>query len=390
MKKQLIVYLVSFVAFLGPFTQSIYTPMLPEIQNQFQASPFVVNLTISIFTLVLALMQIVYGPLVDRKGRRKILLPCILIYVTASLGAALSTSIWILVFFRALQAVGIAAGSVVATTVIGDLFEGKQVGRAMGTFQMLVMFGPVVGPVIGGIVGEFAGFHGVFWVLTAIGLWMWAANTRLLPETKPQTGGSSDFGWKSFAEVFSERTGAAVVMLGFIQYYTMYNFIVFLPHILSDLYGLSASQKGVAFLPMSLCLVSGGYIGGRLQEKFDSRKLLIATASLNVFATLLFVIGSSVSLLTALVITALFGVCLGLSAPVQTTLLANKFRQNRATAMGVYNFFRYLGMAAGPMVGALLYPLGNQMEFLFAALVFAFTVVFASRQFFLVRKESVM
>ncbi|GGE24405.1 hypothetical protein GCM10011571_28180 [Marinithermofilum abyssi] len=72
---------------------------------------------------------------------------------------------------------------------------------------------------------------------------------------------------------------------------------------------------------------------------------------------------------------------MGLSAPVQTTLLANKFRQNRATAMGVYNFFRYLGMAAGPMVGALLYPLGNQMEFLFAALVFAFTVVFASVSF---------
>ena len=149
MNRNLLIYLVSFAAFLGPFTQSIYTPMLPEIQRHFHTSAFVVNLTISIFTLGLAAMQPVYGPLADIKGRRKVLLAGILIYTGASAGAAVSSSIWWLIFFRALQAVGIAAGSVIATTVIGDLFRDKRLGRAMGTFQMLVTFGPVAGPVIG-------------------------------------------------------------------------------------------------------------------------------------------------------------------------------------------------------------------------------------------------
>ncbi len=74
MKRQLVVYLVSLAAFLGPFTQTIYTPILPEVREAFATSSFLINLTISIFTFFLAMMQIVYGPLTDRKGRRTVLL----------------------------------------------------------------------------------------------------------------------------------------------------------------------------------------------------------------------------------------------------------------------------------------------------------------------------
>ncbi|MEB3752167.1 MFS transporter [Geobacillus sp. FSL W8-0032] len=74
MKRQLVVYVVSLAAFLGPFTQTIYTPILPEVRAAFATSSFLINLTISIFTFFLAMMQIVSGPLTDRKGRRAVLL----------------------------------------------------------------------------------------------------------------------------------------------------------------------------------------------------------------------------------------------------------------------------------------------------------------------------
>lgn len=387
MNKMLIVYMVALAAFFGPFTQTIYTPLLPEVQQQFQTSEFVVNLTISIFTLVLALMQMVYGPLTDQEGRRKVLLPSILVYVVASVGAALSPSIWLFLFFRALQAAGIAAGSVVATTVIGDLFEGKMRGRAMGTFQMLVTLGTVVGPVVGGFVGEFAGFHGVFWILAGTGLVMWFANYRLLPETKPEESNEKRFSVRDFGQVLTEPTGLSVVILGFVQFYTMYNFLVFLPHLLSMYYGLSASEKGLMFLPLSAFLVTGSYLGGRLQELGDSRKFLITTTSLNVVSTVLFIFLAPLSLPMLLISISLFGLCLGLSLPVQTTLLADAFSSNRATAIGVYNFSRYMGMAAGPLIGTPLFKLGNRLEFFFAALLFACAVGFAWYQFRRTRKE---
>ncbi|MDN4072204.1 MFS transporter [Fictibacillus terranigra] len=381
MNKKIILYCVGFAAFFGPLTQTIYTPILPEIQHQFQTSGFIVNLTISIFTFVLAMMQMVYGPLTDKIGRRRILLPAILLYIAASAGAALSPSIWGLLFFRAVQAAGIAAGSVVATTVIGDIFEGKSLGRSMGTFQTLVTLGPVAGPVVGGFVGGYTGYQGVFWVLTGTGLLMFLANVKLLPETKPEGPQRKGFSFSDFTIVLKHRTGLAVVLLGFIQYYSFYNFLVFLPNLLASFYGLSASQKGLVFLPMSMFLVIGSFAGGRLQERGNARTFLIITSSLNVLATVLFVILSPLSLPVLIFSISLFGLCLGLSLPVQTTLLARAFTQNRATAIGVYNFFRYLGMAAGPIVGSVFYQLGDRIEFLFAAFLFAAAVIFARRQF---------
>lgn len=378
-----LLYLVAFAAFLGPFTQTIYMPILPEIQTDFQTSRFLVNLSISIFTVVLAVMQIVYGPLTDSKGRRRVLLPGIALYVFASIGCAFSQSIGQLLFFRALQAAGIATGSVVATTVIADLFQGKARGRAMGTFQMLVALGPVLGPAIGGFVGGRAGYEGIFFVLTAAGLLMWAANFFFLKETRPETSLGVSFRLRDFLRVLAHPAGSAVVLLGFVQYYTLYDFLVFLPDILTKYYRLGAEEKGIVFLPLSLFLVIGSYLGGRLQERIEARKSLLATSLLNVAAIVLFIFVSKLSLPVLIVSIALFGLFLGLSLPVQTTLLTEPFVRERGTAVGVYNFSRYMGMGAGPLIGSLLYHWGEiPLLFGFAAVVFAGVAGFAGKRLF--------
>src|SRR3569833_825989 len=103
MNPRLILYLVAFSAFMGPLTQTIYTPILPEVRTHFQISLFLVNLSISIFTIFLALMQIVYGPLVDRRGRRVVLVPAMCLYLLVTVGASFASSIGWLLVFRALQ-----------------------------------------------------------------------------------------------------------------------------------------------------------------------------------------------------------------------------------------------------------------------------------------------
>ncbi|ANB57149.1 sugar (and other) transporter family protein [Anoxybacillus sp. B7M1] len=359
MNKTLIVYLVSLAAFLGPFTQTIYTPILPEVTKDFGTSSFLVNLTISIFTLFLALMQIVYGPLTDTKGRRKVLLFGIFIYVLASLGCFFSHSISILLVFRALQAIGIAAGSVVAATVIGDLFEGKARGKAMGTFQMMVSLGPVAGPIAGGFIGGSFNFHTVFLVLVFVGAVIFLFNFIFLKETKTETGSTERFQPRDFVFILKNHTGASIILLGFTQYYALYNFLVFLPNILNDRYALPAEQKGIVFLCMSLFIVVGSFVGGRIQGRFPSRNVIVTTAYLNVLAVFLFLLVSHIALPLLIVSIMLFGFFLGTSLPVQTTLLTQIFHSNRSTAIGVYNFFRYIGMACGPIIGSWLLKIGG-------------------------------
>jgi len=374
MSPRLLTFMVAFAAFLGPFTQTVYAPILPELGGALRTTPFLINLSISIFTLVLAFMQIIYGPLVDRSGRKRTLLAGLAIYIVASLGCFLADRIETLLAFRALQAVGIAAGAVVAVTVIGDRFEGAARGRAMGSFQMMVALGPVVGPVVGGFVGEHLDFHYVFLLLAIVGAAALLSNAIWLRETRP-AGEPRAFHPAQYLEVLGNRQGLAIMLLSFVQYYAFYNYLVFMPRVLDAVYGLSASEKGLVFLPLSVAVVIGSYVGGRLLGHWRPRPMLLITALLNALSLLLFVAVAPLSLVALVVAVTAFGLFLGLSLPVQTSLLMDLYQHNRATAVGSYNFFRFMGMATGPVLGSWLFQDGNLgLLYGFAAAAFLLAV----------------
>jgi len=381
MSPRLLTFMVAFAAFLGPFTQTVYAPILPELGGALRTTPFLINLSISIFTLVLAFMQIIYGPLVDRSGRKRTLLAGLAIYIVASLGCFLADCIETLLAFRALQAVGIAAGAVVAVTVIGDRFEGAARGRAMGSFQMMVALGPVVGPVVGGFVGEHLDFHYVFLLLALVGAAALLSNAIWLRETRP-AGEPRAFHPAQYLEVLGNRQGLAIMLLSFVQYYAFYNYLVFMPRVLDAVYGLSASEKGLVFLPLSVAVVIGSYVGGRLLGHWRPRPMLLVTALLNALSLLLFVAVAPLSLVALVVAVTAFGLFLGLSLPVQTSLLMDLYQHNRATAVGSYNFFRFMGMATGPVLGSWLFQDGNLgLLYGFAAAAFLLAVGNAQLRF---------
>ncbi len=382
MSPRLLTFMVAFAAFLGPFTQTVYAPILPELGEALQTTPFLINLSISIFTFVLAFMQIVYGPLVDRTGRKRTLLAGLTIYIVASLGCFASQSIELLLVFRALQAVGIAAGAVVAVTVIGDRFDGAERGRAMGSFQMMVALGPVVGPVVGGFLGEHLDFHYVFLLLALVGCVALLSNAIWLRETRPAGGPPRAFHPVQYLEVLRDRQGLAIMLLSFVQYYAFYNYLVFMPRLLGSVYGLSASEKGLVFLPLSIAVVIGSFCGGRLLGRWRARPMLLITALLNALSLLLFLVVAPLSLVALVVAVSAFGLFLGLSLPVQTSLLMDLYQHNRATAVGSYNFFRFMGMATGPVLGSWLYQDGRLgVLYGFAATAFLLAVWHARLRF---------
>lgn len=382
MSPRLLTFMVAFAAFLGPFTQTVYAPILPELGAALATTPLMINLSISIFTFVLAFMQIVYGPLVDRRGRKRTLLAGLAIYVGASLGCFLAPNIETLLVFRALQAVGIAAGAVVAVTVIGDRFEGAERGRAMGSFQMMVALGPVVGPVVGGFVGEHLDFHFVFLLLAVVGAAALLTNAIWLQETRPVGATPKAFHPADYLDVLRNHQGLAIMLLSFVQYYAFYNYLVFMPRVLDTSYGLSASEKGLVFLPLSIAVVIGSFAGGRLLGRWRARPTLLVTAGLNALSLLLFLAVAQWSLAALVVAVSAFGLFLGLSLPVQTSLLMDLYPHNRATAVGSYNFFRFMGMATGPVLGSWLFQNGSlALLYGFAAAVFLLAVLHAQRRF---------
>jgi DHA1 family bicyclomycin/chloramphenicol resistance-like MFS transporter len=119
--QRLIVLLAALVAF-GPLSIDMYLPSLPLIASDLGAPESQIQLTLSVFLAGLCAGMLLYGPLSDRFGRRKLLLGGIALYMVASIGCILAAKAEQLVFWRVLQALGGAGASVLARTIVRDLF----------------------------------------------------------------------------------------------------------------------------------------------------------------------------------------------------------------------------------------------------------------------------
>lgn len=380
-----ILFLLGSSILVGTFAQNLFMPIMPAMQQELHTTSTIINWTVSLFTMALAIMQVVYGPLVDQYGRRKILLPALGLYVLGSLGCYLVDTIQGLLFFRVFQGIGFAAIPIVAATVIGDIFIGAKRAEAMGTYQMMLGIGPAIGPLLGGWIGGFGGHSAVFLFLTITAIGLLAMNAIWLPETKSEQPGAKRFGLGSFRDILFQPVGASVILIGFTQMFAYHAFLLFLPVYLNETYHLSAGQIGLVYMLISAVFVLSSKTSGRVQKKWGTRKALVLTSASHAVATVLFMLATNISLPVMLAASALFGFTLGIGMPTHTTLLSEVFEKERATAIGVYNFIRYIGMAAGPVVGAALYGLGgNWLEFGLAAVVIAAAVLFARVQ---IRKQ---
>jgi len=175
--------LLAVLGMLGPFSIDTYIPAFSGIAKSIGASPVEMQQTLSAYLFGFAFMNLFHGALSDSFGRRPVVLSGIAVFTLASLGCALSQSIGQLVFFRAVQGMAAGAGIVVSRAVIRDMFPPAEAQRVMS--QVTIYFGvaPAIAPIIGGFLFVHLGWHSIFWFLVAVGVLLFTANWRLLPET---------------------------------------------------------------------------------------------------------------------------------------------------------------------------------------------------------------
>lgn len=360
-------YLVCFSALLGSLAQNIYTPVLPLIQQQFNTTLSLVNLTVSAFTFAMAVMQLCYGSLIDKWGRKPILLSGLTISIIGALICIWANSINILIFGRVIQAIGIAAIPVVVATILGDLYQGNERAKAMGSYQMLLALAPASGPLLGGYLAQHYHYQSIFVFLSMVGLVLLIAHLFYLPETRPEQKQSVK-SLSAMRQVLAAPEGKSVFVISFMVFYNYFCLLVFLPLIAFHLYHLNSSEIGGLYVPMSIALVLGSYLYRKVCHLFSAEYGVIITSCINLAMLSLFALFWQISLPIMLILTVLYGLSLGLTMPTHTTLLTSHFSSVRATAMGIYNFIRYCGMAAGPMVAS-YFVTDNHYQYVFYSCV---------------------
>ncbi|MET0266005.1 MAG: multidrug effflux MFS transporter [Duganella sp.] len=179
----LLTLLLAGLTMVGALAIDTYLPSFPAIGVAFNASPIVVQQTLSMFLFCFAFMMLFYGTLSDSFGRRPVILVSLVLYIAASIGAALAPSIGVLLICRIVQGLAAGAGSVVGRAIVQDRFSGAEAQKIMAHIMMVFGLAPAIAPVLGGWLQVSFGWRSIFWFLAAFGVVMYIAVQRALPES---------------------------------------------------------------------------------------------------------------------------------------------------------------------------------------------------------------
>lgn len=337
----LIANLLAQLAF-GLLAMTIGLPSMQEWPTIFGAPQAAVQLTFSGYVLTYGLLQLVYGPLSDRLGRRKILMTGLSITLLASVLAALATDLTTLILARVLQGAGSAAGMVVGRALIQDLFQGPERTRVMAYVGMAMGLCPPLGTIVGGQLHVSLGWQANFVLMAALAAVLWVTAWRGLPAHQPS--GQSQAHWltamlAAYAQLLKDRRFVLYVALLALTSATFYAFLGAAPLVLGS-YGVGPDGIGyyIMFVPGSY--IVGNFLTSHLIHRLGDQRLMWTGQALTL---------TGIGLMLALALAG-FNSPLALALPLMLMGLGNGFMVPPALA-GTVGLLPALAGSAAAIAG---------------------------------------
>lgn len=183
MKKQHLVLMLVAMGCLAALSTDIYLPAMPAIANDMKTNMAMVQITLALFFATFALGQLIYGPMSDNFGRRKVLLVGISLFGCAALLCANAVSVEMLMLGRFLLGLGACAGAVSSFAICRDVYDKTELTKTIAIVSAAIGIAPLVAPSIGAILNELYGWQSIFYFLAiyAFMLFFWILHS--LPET---------------------------------------------------------------------------------------------------------------------------------------------------------------------------------------------------------------
>ncbi|MXU66559.1 Bcr/CflA family efflux MFS transporter [Rhodobacteraceae bacterium KN286] len=262
---------------LSALSMNLFLPSLPSLSSHFATDYAYVQLTVSAYLAVTALIQLVVGPLSDRFGRRPVLIWSLVIFVLATLGCVLSTSFEMFLAFRLIQG-AIATGMVLSRAIIRDMVEPAQAASMIGYVTMGMTLMPMVGPVIGGLLDEWVGWQGSFWFLILTGLLVLGVVWADLGETNQSHSSSFTEQFRAYPDLLRSRRFWGYTLSAALASGAFFAFLGGGPYVASEILGMSPSSLGLYFGFIALGYMIGNFISGRRAQVWGIGPMMIMGA----------------------------------------------------------------------------------------------------------------
>jgi len=335
----------------------MYLPGFPSIAADLHTTVARVSLSLSSFFIGISAGQFLYGPLLDRFGRKRPLYAGLTAYLLATIGCALATSVNALIVLRLLQALGGCVGMVASRAMVRDLFDVKDNAKVFSLLMLVIGISPLVAPTLGGYLTAALGWQSVFVVLSILVAGILAAIHFTMPETRaPDTSLSLKPRpiILAFAGVLRNSQFLTYVLTGAIASAGLYAYIAGSPTVFMELFRVSERQYGWIFAFIAMGLIGSSQLNSLLLRRYKS-EAIIRVALLCQAATggLLF-IGSLfgfLGLFGTIFLIFMFLCCQGFVFPNSSALSLAPFARNAGTASAMMGG---LQMAIGAFTSALV------------------------------------
>lgn len=284
------VWLLVFIAILPQFSETVYTPALPDIARYLSIKESVAEYTLSIYLFGMGVGTLFWGRLSDAVGRRPCLLWGILIFILGCIGCFFSTSIEALMISRFVQALGGSTGSVLGQSIARDAFKGPERGKVFSLVGSAIAFSPAIGPVLGGVIDETLGWSFIFLLLSICGSVVFGLCYKNLPETRAAPSAHKPLkALDTLLALIKDRhvwacAGVVGGVIGIMfSYYSEGSFY------LIETLGLSPKVYGATFIILAISGSSGAFWARRLHNSLSTLKIVERGLTLFLIGTSFFV-----------------------------------------------------------------------------------------------------
>lgn len=349
-------YLLLLIS-LGYVATDVYLPSLPALSDYFHASDNEVQMTLFSYLISFSVAPIIFGPLSDHLGRKKVLLGGVTIGILATFGCLFAQNINGLIICRFIQGFGTGAVLTSSRAAVSDLFIGKALAKQMSTMTMLMPLILAVAPTIGGVLQENFHWQSVFIFLVCYMILI-LFFVMFTPESlkNPSHEKVSQIFLK-FRSHLKNRLflhfGVNFVLpsLGIFAYLTVS------PFLFQEVIGLSPAVYGSLALYVGGTILVAGYINLKLVHHFSVTQILFVGAGLIVLAGSLLMIFYLANILTTwslLFPSLIFFTCMPLCVANAATKSMSLVHGNFGAATALMTTVQFLVGALGSFIFSLI------------------------------------
>lgn len=348
MKDTLIFTLALILGSIGHIATDIYLPSMPHIVRNFETTTTLVQLTFSAYMLSFCIVPLIVGPLSDRIGRKRPILMGIMIGFISTLLCAFSTSVYVLIFARFLQGIGMGMIVSTARAILPDYFNGAKLTRYFSYMTMGMALVLAIAPPLGGVIQDMASWRMTFIVMAiylaiVFGLILFVMKDKT--SIRPSHQGIAHY-FISYKELFTNPLYICYCMCTVFTVMGIMAYLTASPFLYQTVVGLSATEYGLTALVLCATVFTSGFINSRLITRFKSESILLVGSILMLSSGLLFLIFDALSMInvyTILISAMVFFVTMPLSFANAGSLALKSVSKNYGAASALFSSLQFLG-----------------------------------------------